>query len=432
VANSRIADVLAARTISPVLGPRFTMTVWDTADGRYVYAKQADEILRGASTMKLLSGVAVLQAWGAEHRMPTQVLTGRAGEIVLRAGGDPLLTSSDLRSLARSTAIALKSGALGQATPTGAPSSAAATSASASPTPSASPTSSDQPGASPSPTARPGASAQAIRASAAVVVRADDSLFPGSGQSRGWPNTYLPWQVRPVNAFARDDNKVRDAAADAGRYFTRALAGYGIPASYGGEATAPDGARTVATFAGHTVGQALARELLESDNDIAEMLFRQVAVATGNTADWDGARSATRAVLAELGIPLTGVEIVDGSGLSLDDRLTAGALTAVLTKVLQRERLSALRGWLPLAGRTGTLRTADGRYNTAPSRCAAGLIRAKTGTLADAIALAGYATGSDGRTKIFVAIVNGRPTRYSRLSTKRAVDRVAASVTGCW
>jgi D-alanyl-D-alanine carboxypeptidase/D-alanyl-D-alanine-endopeptidase (penicillin-binding protein 4) len=416
VANSRISEVLATRTTNPVLGSDFTMTVWDTAEGRYVYTKADAAILRGASTTKLLSGVAVLQAWGAEHRMPTQVMTGRAGEIVLRAGGDPLLTSIDLRNLARSTATALKSGALGQPAPT-------------EPSPSQSPTSTTTPAASPS---AAGASAQAIRAAGSVVVRADDSRFPGSGQARGWPNSYLPWQVRPVNAFARDNNRSSDSAADAGRYFARALAGFGIAATYGGEATTPAGARTIATFAGHTVGQSLARELLVSDNDIAEMLFRQVAVAAGRTADWDGARSATRAVLADLGIPLAGVEIVDGSGLSLDARLTAGALTAVLAKVLQHQRLAALRGWLPLAGRTGTLRSADGRYNTAPSRCAAGLIRAKTGTLADAIALAGYATGSDGNTKIFVAIVNHRPTGYSRLSTRRAVDRVASSVTGCW
>jgi D-alanyl-D-alanine carboxypeptidase len=59
-------------------------------------------------------------------------------------------------------------------------------------------------------------------------------------------------------------------------------------------------------------------------------------------------------------------------------------------------------------------------------------VQGKTGTLADAISLAGYATGADGRTKVYVSIVNSRPTRYSRLQTRWAVDRAVSSVTGCW
>jgi D-alanyl-D-alanine carboxypeptidase/D-alanyl-D-alanine-endopeptidase (penicillin-binding protein 4) len=85
-----------------------------------------------------------------------------------------------------------------------------------------------------------------------------------------------------------------------------------------------------------------------------------------------------------------------------------------------------------VSGRTGTLQAAYKRFTSSPSRCAAGLVQAKTGTLADAISLAGYAAGADGRTKIFVSIVNSRPTRYSRLTTRRAVDRAVSSVTGCW
>ena len=83
-------------------------------------------------------------------------------------------------------------------------------------------------------------------------------------------------------------------------------------------------------------------------------------------------------------------------------------------------------------GRTGTLKASAKRFSSKPARCAAGMIQAKTGTVADAIALAGYATGADGQTKVFVSVVNSRPTRYSRATTRRAVDRAASSVTGCW
>jgi D-alanyl-D-alanine carboxypeptidase/D-alanyl-D-alanine-endopeptidase (penicillin-binding protein 4) len=408
-ANARIAQVLATRTSSRILGPRFTMTVFDPATGTSVYQRRASASLRGASTTKVLTAAGVLAALGPEHRFPTTVRAGAApGEVVLVAGGDPLLTSADLTALAADTAAALRA-----ATPT-----------SSTPAPEASLTPAD-------PTALPAAT----QAPAPVVVRADDSLF-GDQQwrSRGWPRHYVPTQVRMVGAFARDDRKVRDATADAGAFFAKALRAKGVPATYQGEAVALADSATLATFPGHTVAQAVSRTLLISDNDTAEMLFRQVAVARGLPATWAGARQALAATLGELGVPLDGVRIVDGSGLSLEGRLTAPALTAALVRALDpaHPRLAGLRSWLPVAGRTGTLRASYKRFHARPSRCAAGLIQAKTGTVADAIGLAGYATGADGATKVFVAIVNGRPTRYSRVQTRIAVDRAASSVTGCW
>jgi D-alanyl-D-alanine carboxypeptidase/D-alanyl-D-alanine-endopeptidase (penicillin-binding protein 4) len=399
-ANARIAEVLPTRTSSRILGPRFTMTVWDEATGRWVYQRRSKASLRGASTTKVLTAVGALATMGPEHRFPTIVRAGaRPGEVVLVAGGDPLLTSADLRRLAADTARALAAAPPGSAS--GTPTSDA----------------SEKP--------RIGT----------VVVRADDSLFGDQRyRSRGWPSSYVPAQVRMVGAFARDDRKVRNATADAGTYFAGALKALGVPAKYAGEATASPGAATLATFRGHTLAEAVSRTLLVSDNDTAEMLFRQVAVARGLPATWAGARRALTQALTELRIPLTGVRVIDGSGLSLEGRVTAPALTAALARAIDpaHPRLSRLRGWLPVAGRTGTLRASYQRFHARPSRCAAGLIQAKTGTVADAIALAGYATGADGGTKVFVAIVNARPTRYTRIQTRIAVDRAASSVTGCW
>jgi len=265
-------------------------------------------------------------------------------------------------------------------------------------------------------------------------VRADDSLFTGEGRSRGWRSSYLPREVRPVGAFARDDRKVRDATLDAGSYFAAALRDLGVAATYAGEATATPQSATLATIPGHSVAEAVSRTLLISDNDSAEMLFRHVGVARGLPGTWAGARQGVADTLRELQVPLEGVRIIDGSGLSLEGRLTAGALTAALARAISPEhpQLAGLRGWLPVAGLTGTLRAGNKRFTSKPARCAAGLIQAKTGTVADAIALAGYATGADGQTKVFVSIVNSRPTRFSRVTTRAAVDRATSSVTGCW
>ena len=422
-ANARISSVLATRTRSKVLGSKFTMTVWDAASGSYVYQRRSTASLRGASTTKILTAVGVLSALGPDHLFPTTVRAGAtADEIVLVAGGDPLLSSANLRQLAASTVTAL-----GGAVPTPAPVPSASATAVPSATPSTLP--------STAPSAAVTAAAARSLAGRTIVVRADDSLFGDqSARSRGWKASYVPGEVRLVGAFARDDNKSRGTTKDAASYFVKALKALGVSATYAGEATAAPESATVATYAGHSVAQAVEHMLLISENDTAEMLFRQVAVGRGVPATWAGARSALAAALTDLGVPLTGVRIVDGSGLSLDGRLTAPALTTALSRALSADqpRLSGLRGWLPVAGRTGTLKSGYKRFSSKPSKCAAGLIQAKTGTVADAIALAGYANGADGQTKVFVSIVNSRPTRYSRLTTRQYVDRAASSVTGCW
>ena len=101
---------------------------------------------------------------------------------------------------------------------------------------------------------------------------------------------------------------------------------------------------------------------------------------------------------------------------------------------LQGPRFAALfkPSSLPIAGRTGTLDTSYGRYDTSPSRCAAGRVQAKTGTLYDVIALSGVAKSVGGRQLLFSMMVNSRPTGYSKLATRRALDGLAATVTGCW
>ena len=367
----------------------------------------------------------MLATLGPDHTFPTTVRAGATpDEVILVAGGDPLLTSADLRTLAASTA-----GALGLPP---APEPVASVPADpSSPAPADTPSTAPAADTQPSP---PAAVTPAPAATRTITVRADDSLFAGSGRSRGWPSSYLPRQVRPVGAFARDDNKARDATADAGRYFAAALGKLGVTATYAGESTALPEAATLASIPGHSVAEAVSRTLLISDNDTAEMLFRHIAVARGLPGTWAGARQGLADTLRELNVPLKGVRIIDGSGLSLDGRLTAGALTSALARALSPDHpeLAGIRGWLPVAGRTGTLKAGYKRFTAKPSRCAAGLIQAKTGTVADAIALAGYAAGADGQTKVFVSIVNSRPTRYSRVTTRTAVDRASSSITGCW
>ena len=119
-------------------------------------------------------------------------------------------------------------------------------------------------------------------------------------------------------------------------------------------------------------------------------------------------------------IPLGGVRIADGSGLSRGDRLTASSLVAIL---LAGASDSAIRGpfvsSLAVAGVSGTLKR---RLDRRPTRSR---VIAKTGTTLRASALAGFVR----RRYVFAILHNGRPVPYwsARLAQDRFVTVLARS-----
>ena len=176
--------------------------------------------------------------------------------------------------------------------------------------------------------------------------------------------------------------------------------------------------------------------LLDSENNIAELLYRHVALATGHAPTWAGSQQAALANLDALGIDRTALKLDDGSGVSRDDRLTALTLALLLRLASTGDpgRFSVMLepGALPTSGVDGTLASRLHRYSTKPSSCARGDIRAKTGTLFDTIALSGITHDVDGQSKVFSFLVNDRPQSVTPLKTRQALDGLAATVTGCW
>jgi D-alanyl-D-alanine carboxypeptidase/D-alanyl-D-alanine-endopeptidase (penicillin-binding protein 4) len=98
-------------------------------------------------------------------------------------------------------------------------------------------------------------------------------------------------------------------------------------------------------------------------------------------------------------VPTAGVRLVDGSGLSPDDRVTCPALLAAV-ELGTRTGERALRDGLPIAARTGTLAT---RFVGDPL---AGRLRAKTGHIDGVVGLAGVVATSDGELS-FAFVANG-------------------------
>ncbi|MEU1849807.1 D-alanyl-D-alanine carboxypeptidase/D-alanyl-D-alanine-endopeptidase [Streptomyces sp. NPDC019990] len=380
-----LADALTPLLKDPALGPRPAAAVVDVTTGRRLYATNPDAPLTPASTTKIATAVAALSALGADHRLTTRAaLEPDTKEVVLVGGGDPTLTAREaidgwasLRVLADRTAAAL-----------------------------------------------------AQRGVREVTLSYDTTLYAGPPMHPIGVNPNLAL-VSPLMADEGRTNdstsgpatRVPDPAADAARRFGDLLKSRGIKATAPGPSKATTRAKTLAEVSSPPLSTLVERMLTSSDNDIAEALARQTAIATGDSADFAGADRAVSAQLRELGLPVAGAAFKDGSGLDRADRLTAGLLTALLTKAADPahpELRPALTG-LPVAGFTGTLST---RYTDG----AAGVVRAKTGTLTGVNALAGTTVDRDGRLLAFAFLANDTT---SPDAAQKALDKAATTLATC-
>jgi D-alanyl-D-alanine carboxypeptidase/D-alanyl-D-alanine-endopeptidase (penicillin-binding protein 4) len=151
-----------------------------------------------------------------------------------------------------------------------------------------------------------------------------------------------------------------------------------------------------------------------SDNFYAEMLLKEIGAVQGSGGSSVAGIAVERSVLSAAGVPLSGVRMVDGSGLSLLDRWTPLGLSTLLQTMWDDP---ALRPYvlpaLPIAGETGTL---EHRMRSGPAR---GLVRAKTGTTANSSALSGFV----GDRYAFSILENGYPVRA--LSAEQSQNRFA-------
>ena len=377
------------------LGPHVAVDVAQLSDGAVVYRHGA-RLVTPASTMKLLTSVAALEALGPDHRFTTQVVaTPQSPRIFLVGGGDPLLTGrpsdpdqnyparADLDTLARATAKALK--AVGRSR---------------------------------------------------VRLGYDTSLFTGPAVNPRWPATYVPDNVvSPISPLWVDEGRQRlgfaarseNPAMAAATVFARGLRNRGIAVvGQPARGVAPNeaaGGQPVADVHGAPLSQVV-QHVLEG----AEVLARQVAVAEGYPASFAGAARAVVSVLGRLGVDTAGARVYDGSGLSRLDLLRPETLLSVL-QVASSEAHPGLRpavATLPVAGFSGSLAY---RFDTG-APIGLGRVRAKTGTLTGVHGLAGTVTSRDGAVMSFVAIAD-RVRERNTLDARALIDELAAALAAC-
>jgi D-alanyl-D-alanine carboxypeptidase/D-alanyl-D-alanine-endopeptidase (penicillin-binding protein 4) len=296
--------------------------------------------------------------------------------------------------------------------------------------------------------------ARALRAAHVSQVRVgyDTSLFSGPGMAPGWSPSYVSTgDVTPVTALEVDQGRLTasgrpedaddpgnyrprsaDSAADAAGYFASSLAAWGIHVQGAPrQERAVPRAAELARVHSPPLADILEWMLIESNNDIAEALARQVAIATGRPASFSGGAAAVRATLRGLGAS-AGIRTVDGSGLSPEDRITPMALARLISMAAapRYPRLRVIITGLPVAGFSGTLSAAENRFVTKLSAPAAGTVRAKTGTLDNVRALAGLVVDKDGRLLAFAFMINRVPAKTMTASAV-ILDRLAAALAGC-
>ncbi|MEU6683781.1 D-alanyl-D-alanine carboxypeptidase/D-alanyl-D-alanine-endopeptidase [Streptomyces sp. NPDC046832] len=382
-----LTDALRPLLKDPALGPRPAGAVLDVTTGRRLFGSGAGTAQTPASTTKIATAVAALSAMGPDHRLTTRAaLEPDTKEVVLVGGGDPTLTarektggSASLRTLAARTAAALADRGVREVT-----------------------------------------------LSYDTTLYAGDEKHPiGDNPNLALVSPLLADEGRTNESVSGPAERVKDPAADAARRFGDLLTSHGIKTKAPGPSKATTRSETLAAVSSPPLSALVERMLTNSDNDIAEALARQTAIATGERADFAGAGKAIGSQLRKLGLPLKGAAFKDGSGLNRADRLTPDLLTALLAKAADPghpEFRPALTG-LPVAGFTGTLTT---RYTDGAS----GVVRAKTGTLSGVHALAGTLVDEDGRLLAFAFMASGtdpgKPTE-----SQQALDRVATALAAC-
>ncbi|MDT0269517.1 D-alanyl-D-alanine carboxypeptidase/D-alanyl-D-alanine-endopeptidase [Streptomyces sp. DSM 44915] len=337
------------------LGDQATASVIDVATGDVLYERDVTTARAPASTVKLATAVAALDALGPEHRLTTEVLVDpERPRVYLVGGGDTTLSAADLHGLADRTARAL-----------------------------------------------------ADRDIDAVQVTYDVSAYATETHPIGVNTNIAEITPLQLNAGRLDDSthgpaeRAADPAAEAADAFAERLARAGVEldgrVERGG---APAGAERLADHRSAPVASLVERMLTDSDNDLAEALGRLTALASDQPGTADGVARALTDRLAALDVPLAEVRFADASGLDRDGRVTAGLLTGVLATAADpdRPRLRPAVTGLPVAGFTGTL---SNRYAEGDDAAGAGVVRAKTGTLTGVNTLAGVASTADGRVLAF-------------------------------
>jgi D-alanyl-D-alanine carboxypeptidase/D-alanyl-D-alanine-endopeptidase (penicillin-binding protein 4) len=377
-AQAPLARKLArALAVPGVQASRSSALALDLLTGRVVYRRNPSLPLAPASNEKLAVTYAALVTLGPAFRITTDVLgegyqdgTVWRGNLFLQGHGDPTLSTSSLRQLAAQLRE------------------------------------------------------QGIRRVTGRIV-GDESYFDSQRTAPGWRSWFYINESPPLSALVVDRTRYRGFASPnpalaAASILRRVLREAGVaverPSSVG---RAGSDSFPIASVLSPPLAEIVRFMDTESDNFTAELLLKQLGAVGAGRGSASAGAAVVRRVLAAAGVPLAGLHIIDGSGLSPFDRLTASSLVTMLRLLWADPELrTVLLAALPVAGKTGTL---EDRMRRSP---AFGRVFAKTGTTLSASALSGFVTNRF----VFAILQNGNPiaTWWARVAQDRFAAVLAA------
>jgi D-alanyl-D-alanine carboxypeptidase/D-alanyl-D-alanine-endopeptidase (penicillin-binding protein 4) len=442
-ASREVSPAALRRDLDRIVGrPALAHAWWgievrSLRSGRVVYARDAEKNFKPASTLKIVTTAAVLDAFGPDARLRTSVETagrldgfGRIlGDVYLVGRGDPNLSGRFHAGRATATLEEL---------------------------------------------------AEALRASGVRRIEGrlvgHEGLFPGDRRGDDWAWGDLVWSYgAEVSALSFNDNAAqlsaapgervgdpllveRDppsahyavvstattspagsapdlalradpganvfrlsgtwplggeawrgnvAVADPARYavsvFADVLLAKGIRvigAVETSSAALPPGLRVLAARDSEPMSEIVKVVNKRSQNLHTEMLLRLLAAKVKGEGTVAAGHEAVEDFLRRLRVPVESWSLQDASGLSRSDILTPHGLAALLAAMDRHPQAAVFRDSLPIAGVDGTL---EGRMKGTPAQ---GRVLAKTGSLRHVNALAGYATTRGGERLAFAIVIN--------------------------
>ncbi|MCD6416866.1 MAG: D-alanyl-D-alanine carboxypeptidase/D-alanyl-D-alanine-endopeptidase [Planctomycetes bacterium] len=428
--------------------------------GRVIYARNAAEKFIAASTEKLVTACAALDALGPDYYFTTEVYAegeisdGRlAGDLLIRGGGDPTIggryESESASDVFRRWASALRERGI-------------------------------------------------ERIEGDVLVA--DSFFDRAWYHPHWPGRQAwKWSFAPVGALSINDNcvmvrvkpggspgrpaevsldppsapiKLKNLCKTASRrqaiWFDRREGSEGVKvggyikagsSGYSHEVTIPN----PPLYAGATLKRALEREgirvdgkvalvepgsrpagaspegrliirrrtplapvlrtmLKKSHNHYAEQTIKTIGAESSGVGSWPAGLARAGRMLRGLGFRESDFELDDGSGLSRQGRLSPALITGLLRHVRRSDYGREFLSFLSVAGEDGTLAH---RLTEKPYR---GNVRGKTGYLSGVGALSGYATTRSGIEVAFSIMINDSENPPGTYSMRKSADAICRAI----
>lgn len=378
-------DLIAAR-LKAVSRKNLESTAWAvyTADGEALVVN--DKLMVPASTSKTFTALAAIDVLGADKTFTTKVVSAKKGAITLVGGGDPYLTNgastaaakkANLASLAKKTAKALKK--------------------------------------------------QKVKS---VKLTYSAPLYSGPSYSPSWKESWRADTPRIMSLMVNGGMSGGKAHSNPARttadLFAKRLKAEGIKVTSITSASAPKGAKTVASVTSARLGTMVRRMLRHSDNVAAETFARHIAIKTGREPTFGGGSTAIAGWMKSKDLWAKGMKIDGGSGLSSKTKVTPSVLARSIGLALSNKRYVDVVKGLPIAGVDGTLKQ---RFDDPSEKAGREVVHAKTGMLKQVRSLSGYVTTKDGQVLTFALLATHDGTHSS--SAINWLDRSATTLATC-